>query len=157
MTIISAKNITKSYGIDNILDNITFNINEKDRVGLVGLNGAGKTTLLNIIGGVLSPDDGFISTAPGVRIGYLRQHGNFESENTVYEEFLSFFSDIIAMEVRLREVTDTISENASKGLDTENLMEEYSRLSEEFADRNGYGYKSEIKGILTALGFSEED
>lgn len=157
MTIISAKNITKSYGIDNILDNITFNINEKDRVGLVGLNGAGKTTLLNIIGGVLSPDDGFLSTAPGVRIGYLRQHGNFESENTVYEEFLSFFSDIIAMEVRLREVTDTISENASKGLDTENLMEEYSRLSEEFADRNGYGYKSEIKGILTALGFSEED
>ena len=110
MTIISAKNISKAYGIDNILDNITFNINEKDRVGLVGLNGAGKTTLLNIIGGELSYDDGFLSFASGAKIGYLKQNGNFESENTIYEEFLSFFSDVIAMEARIREVADEISQ-----------------------------------------------
>ncbi|MBR6700904.1 MAG: ABC-F family ATP-binding cassette domain-containing protein [Firmicutes bacterium] len=157
MTIISAKNVSKSYGIDNILNNITFNINEKDRIGLVGLNGAGKTTLLNIIGGALSPDDGIISITPGAKMGYLRQHGNFESEKTIYEEFLSFFSHIIAMEERINSIADEISLKASKGEDTDTLMEEYARLSDDFAAQNGYGYKSEIKGILTALGFSESD
>ncbi|MBQ4339488.1 MAG: ABC-F family ATP-binding cassette domain-containing protein [Firmicutes bacterium] len=157
MTIISAKNVSKSYGIDNILNNITFNINEKDRIGLVGLNGAGKTTLLNIIGGALSPDDGTVSIAPGAKMGYLKQHGNFESEKTIYEEFLSFFSHIIAMEERINSIADEISLKASKGEETDNLMEEYARLSDDFAAQNGYGYKSEIKGILTALGFSESD
>lgn len=157
MTIISAKNISKSYGIENILSNITFNINEKDRVGLVGRNGAGKSTLLNIIAGNLLPDDGFLSIAPGATFGYLRQQGNFESDKTIYEEFLSFFSHIIAMEERLKTVTDQISEKAAKGENTDKLMDEYVQLSEDFAAQNGYGYKSEIKGILTALGFSEED
>lgn len=157
MTIISAKNVCKSYGIDNILDNITFNINEKDRVGLIGLNGAGKTTLLNIIGGVLAPDDGILSIPPGTRMGYLRQNGNFESQKTIYEEFLSFFSHIIAMEDRLKDVMEEISRRATEGQDTAKLMDEYDHLSEEFTKQNGYGYKSEIKGILTALGFSEED
>ena len=157
MTVISAKNIGKAYGIDVILEDITFNINEKDRVGLIGLNGAGKTTLLNIIGGDLTPDEGNLSIAPGAKMGYLHQNGNFESTNTIYDEFLLLFSEAIAMEQRLKDVTDEIAEASAKGKDTDALMEEYARLSDEFADRNGYGYKSEIKGILTALGFSEED
>jgi len=157
LTIISAKNISKSYGIENILSNITFNINEKDRVGLVGRNGAGKSTLLNIIAGNLVADDGFLSISPGAKFGFLKQQGNFESEKTIYEEFLSFFAHIIAMEERLKEVTDLISKKAAKGENTDKLMDEYVQLSEDFAAQNGYGYKSEIKGILTALGFSEED
>ncbi len=157
MTIISAKNISKTYGIETILNNVTFNINEKDRVGLVGRNGAGKSTLLNIIAGNLLPDDGFLSISPGAKFGFLKQQGNFESEKTIYEEFLSFFSHIIAMEARLKEVTDLISEKAAQGENTDKLMDEYVQLSDDFAAQNGYGYKSEIKGILTALGFSEQD
>jgi len=157
LTIISAKNIGKSYGIDTILSQISFNINEKDKIGLVGLNGAGKTTLLNIIGGAIVPDEGNLNISPGAKMGYLRQNGNFESENTIYAEFLSFFSHIIEMEARLKTVMDTISEKASKGENTDRLMEEYSRLSDDFSALNGYGYKSEIKGILTALGFGEAD
>ena len=157
MTVISAKDIGKAYGIDVILENITFHINEKDRVGLIGLNGAGKTTLLNIIGGELAPDEGTLSMAPGVKLGYLHQNGNFESTNTIYDEFLLLYSDVIAMEARLKEVMDEISEASAKGEDAEALMEEYARLSDEFEKRNGYGYKSEIRGILTALGFGEED
>ncbi|MBQ3390301.1 MAG: ABC-F family ATP-binding cassette domain-containing protein [Firmicutes bacterium] len=157
MTVISAKDIGKAYGIDVILENITFHINEKDRVGLIGLNGAGKTTLLSIIGGELAPDDGTLNIAPGVKLGYLHQDGNFESSNTIYDEFLLLFSDVIAMEARLKEVMEEISTASAKGGDTEALMEEYARLTDEFNDRNGYGYKSEIRGILTALGFTEED
>ena len=157
MTVISAKDIGKAYGIDVILENITFHINEKDRVGLIGLNGAGKTTLLNIIGGELAPDEGTLSMAPGVKLGYLHQNGNFESTNSIYDEFLLLYSDVIAMEARLKEVMDEISEASAKGEDAEALMEEYARLSDEFEKRNGYGYKSEIRGILTALGFGEED
>ena len=157
MTVISAKDIGKAYGIDVILENITFHINEKDRVGLIGLSGAGKTTLLNIIGGELAPDEGTLSMAPGVKLGYLHQNGNFESTNSIYDEFLLLYSDVIAMEARLKEVMDEISEASAKGEDAEALMEEYARLSDEFEKRNGYGYKSEIRGILTALGFGEED
>ncbi|MBQ1302225.1 MAG: ABC-F family ATP-binding cassette domain-containing protein, partial [Firmicutes bacterium] len=107
--------------------------------------------------GELSPDEGVLSMAPGVKMGYLHQDGNFESTNTIYDEFLLLYSDVIAMEARLKEVMDEISEASAKGEDAEALMEEYARLSDEFEKRNGYGYKSEIRGILTALGFGEED
>ena len=157
MTVISAKNISKAYGIDTILEDITFNINEKDRVGLIGFNGAGKTTLLNIIAGDLTPDDGILTISPGLSVGYMKQNGNFESRKTIYEEFLSFYSDIISMEDRLTSVMEEIEKAAAAGKDTEKLMNEYAALTEEFEKANGYGYKSELRGTLTALGFGEED
>lgn len=157
MTVISAKNISKAYGIDTILEDVSFNINEKDRVGLIGFNGAGKTTLLNIIAGELAPDDGTLTISTGLSVGYMKQNGNFESRKTIYEEFLSFYSDIIAMEDRLNSVMEEIEKAAARGDDTEKLMNEYAGLTDEFEKANGYGYKSELRGTLTALGFGEED
>ena len=96
------KNIRKVYDAGDgsvvALQSITLRFRKNEFVSILGQSGCGKTTLLNIIGGALSPDDGIISITPGAKMGYLRQHGNFESEKTIYEEFLSFFSHIIAME-----------------------------------------------------------
>ncbi len=156
MTVISAKNVSKAYGIDKILEDITFNINERERIGLIGFNGAGKTTLLNIIAGALPYDDGNLFIAPGLKMGYLRQNGNFESEKTIYEEFLSFYSDIISMEERLEAIMNEISEKAAAGKDTDSLMNDYAELTDAFEKANGYGYKSELRGTLTALGFTDE-
>lgn len=157
MTVLSVKHVSKAYGIDTILSDISFLINEKDKVGLIGLNGAGKTTLLNILTGSLSPDEGEIYMPPGTTMQYLRQNGNFRSENTIYEEFLEIFRPVILMEEKLRLLSGQISQEAAKGKDTASLLEEYGRLSEEFSAANGYGYKSEIRGILTSLGFSQQD
>ena len=92
MIILSANNITKSFGIDIVLENVSFHINQGDKIGIVGANGAGKTTLLNILSGTLPFDSGDFFVSANTKIGYLRQSDVFESENTVYEEMLSIFS-----------------------------------------------------------------
>lgn len=157
MTILSAKNVSKTYGIDTILSNISFNINEKDKVGLIGLNGAGKTTLMNILCGSLSYDEGELYIPPGTTTGYLKQNGNFDSENSIYQEMLSIYQPLIDMEHRMEELSKEISDAAGLGKAHDNLLSEYATLTDEFSSKNGYSYKSEIKGILTSLGFSESD
>ena len=156
MIVLSANNVTKTYGIDTIIDNISFMINEKDKVGLIGSNGAGKTTLLNILTGMISSDSGDVFTLPGATIGYLHQNGNFNSDNTVYEEFLTIFSHLIDMESQLVALSHTISEKSERKESLEKTLDEYARLMDTFKEQNGYGYQSEIKGMLTSLGFSED-
>ena len=98
MIILSANNITKTYGVDPILTGVSFHINQGDRIGIVGANGAGKTTLLNILSGRLAYDSGEFFVSNNTNIGYLRQSDNFESEKTVYQEMLGIFSEVIEME-----------------------------------------------------------
>ncbi|MDU3337408.1 ABC-F family ATP-binding cassette domain-containing protein [Paraclostridium bifermentans] len=159
MIVLSCNNLNKSFGIDTILENISFTVNEGDKVGIIGVNGTGKTTLFKVLSGIYGYDSGDIYLGKGVEIGYLEQNTNFQSEKTIYEEVLEVFSDLMDMENYIRDLEIKIAEEGSnpnsKILDK--LMNEYSQKLELFSELNGYGYKSEVKGILKGLGFSDSD
>lgn len=159
MIVLSCNNLNKSFGIDSILENVNFTVNEYDKIGIIGVNGTGKTTLFKIISGIYGYDSGDIYTSKDCEIGYLEQNTNFHSENTILEEVLEVFKDVIEMEKYLRDLEHKISEESSNTNSTtlEKLMNEYSNKLEAFSDMNGYGYKSEAKGVLKGLGFSDED
>lgn len=159
MIVLSCNNLNKSFGIDSILENVNFTVNEYDKIGIIGVNGTGKTTLFKIISGIYGYDSGDIYTSKDCEIGYLEQNTNFHSENTILEEVLEVFKDVIEMERYLRDLEHKISEESSNTNSTtlEKLMNEYSNKLEAFSDMNGYGYKSEAKGVLKGLGFSDED
>ncbi|EOD00180.1 ABC-F family ATP-binding cassette domain-containing protein [Caldisalinibacter kiritimatiensis] len=158
MIVLSCNNISKSYVVDKILDNVSFTLQENEKVGLIGLNGAGKTTLFKILAGKIPKDSGDIYVSKDCKIGYLEQQTQIYSEKSIFDECLEVFKDLIDMEKQLRELENQISiegqnESSSK---LNSLMQRYSNLSEEFNSRNGYGYKSEIRGILKGLGFNEK-
>ncbi|SHH58726.1 ATP-binding cassette, subfamily F, member 3 [Caloranaerobacter azorensis DSM 13643] len=159
MIVLSCSNLSKSYSIYKILDNISFTINDGEKIGLVGLNGTGKSTLFKILAGKLSKDSGEIYIAKDHKIGFLEQNTQIESNNTVFEETLKVFRHLIDMEKKLRNLEEEISIEGKNGSSAklQNLMNLYSKLIEEFNDKNGYGYKSEIKGVLKGLGFTEEE
>lgn len=159
MIVLSCNNLNKSFGIDSILENINFTVNEGDKIGVIGVNGTGKTTLFKIISGVYGYDSGDIYTSKDCEIGYLEQNTNFQSNNTIFEEVLEVFKDLIDMEKYLRELELKIAEESTKENSPilEKIMDEYSSKLENFASLNGYGYKSEAKGILKGLGFNDED
>ncbi|MGO1370064.1 ribosomal protection-like ABC-F family protein [Senegalia sp. (in: firmicutes)] len=158
MIILSASNINKSYIGDLILENISFVVKSQEKVGLVGLNGAGKTTLFKILIDEISFDSGSIHIANDTKIGYLKQNTLFDSNNSVYDEALNVFEYIIELEKTIRNLEIEISEKSQDDtFDIEELMNKYSRLQEEFSEKNGYGYKSEIRGVLKGLGFSEDE
>ena len=159
MIVLSCNNLNKSFGIDSILENVNFTVNEYDKIGIIGVNGTGKTTLFKIISGIYGYDSGDIYTSKDCEIGYLEQNTNFHSENTILEEVLEVFKDVIEMEKYLRDLEHKISEESSNTNSTtlEKLMNEYSNKLEAFSDMNRYGYKSEAKGVLKGLGFSDED
>lgn len=153
MIVLSAKDIGKTYGVDTIIENVSFHINQGDRVGIVGANGVGKTTLLNILTGELSHDSGEIYISQNTTIGYLKQKDQFSSESTVIEEVEKIFVDMRAMEQEMDELSHRISE---VGEDSEALMERYSRLQDLYKNRGGYTYKSEMNGVLNSMAFGPE-
>ena len=159
MIVLSCNNLYKSFGIDSILENICFSVNEGDKIGIIGVNGTGKTTLMKIISGEYGYDEGDIYTSKDCEIGYLEQNTNFHSSNTILEEVLEVFKPLIDMENYLRELEIKIAEEGSKPNSNilDKLMNDYSHHLELFAKKNGYGYKSEAKGVLKGLGFKDED
>ena len=159
MIVLSCNNLNKSFGIDSILEDVSFTVNEGDKIGIIGINGTGKTTLFKIISGIYGYDSGDIYTAKDCEIGYLEQNMNFHSENTILDEVLEVFRDLIDMENYLRNLELQIAKEGEKSNSDllENLMNEYSHKLELFSDKNGYGYKSEARGVLKGLGFSDND
>lgn len=155
MIIASASEISKAYGADLILKDVSFHISEGDRIGIIGDNGAGKTTLMSIIGGRLSYDSGELFMSSRVDLGYLRQHDNFSSENTVYQEMLSIFSELIAMEERIHQLSTVISEKSAGQEEVDKELSEYDGLTAEFERRNGFSFRSEVRGILMSMAFPE--
>ena len=159
MIILSCNNLTKSFGVESILENISFTVNEGDKIGVIGVNGTGKTTLFKIISGIYGYDSGEIYTSKDCEIGYLEQNTNFYSDNTIFTEVLEVFSDLIKMEEDLRKTECEISDKSSEtnSPDLQKLMDNYSHKLELFQNSNGYGYKSEAKGVLKGLGFNDEE
>lgn len=155
MLALSLNKITKSYGINVILQDISFTINENEKVGFVGKNGAGKTTLFKILTGEISPDSGDKYIPKDKKIGYLSQNLGLDENSPVFEETMKVFEDIKIMESRLRELELLISSSPSSK-DSEKYLKEYGRLQEEFEERNGYGCESYAKGILIGLGIGPE-
>ncbi len=152
MIVLSAGNLTKAYGTDVILEGVDFHVNKGDRVGLVGRNGAGKTTLLNIITGELTPDEGQIFFPQDMKMGYLKQRDNFNSENTLIEEINNIFAPLKELEREIEKTADMIAKNPAE----ERLIDKLDNLHREYEQRGGYTYKSEITGILNSMAFGEE-
>lgn len=159
MIVLSCTNIWKSYVVEDVLKDISFSIEDKDKIGLIGLNGSGKTTLFNILTGEIERDKGDIYIQKNLKIGYLKQHVEFNSQETVFNECLKVFDPLIEMEKELRCLEEKMSSISIKGDEKklQLIMKEYSQKLEEFNDKNGYGYKSEINGVLKGLGFNDED
>lgn len=153
--ILACKNISKSFGTDEILKNVSFHINENEKAAIVGINGAGKSTLLKIIMNELKADDGEVILAKGCTMGYLAQHQDLDSGNTIYDEMLEVKRDIIDLDEKIHQLENDMKLVTGKDLD--NMLNTYTRLTHEFELKNGYSYKSEITGVLKGLGFPEED
>ena len=156
MIVLSAKDIGKTYGVDTIIENVSFHINQGDRVGIVGANGAGKTTLLNILAGEISNDAGEIYISQNTTVGYLKQKDQFNSNSTVVEEVEKIFTDMRAMEQEMTDLTQQISEESDDPKAVEILMDRYSRLQDTYKNRGGYTYKSEMNGVLNSMAFGPE-
>ncbi|MCF0150306.1 MAG: ABC-F family ATP-binding cassette domain-containing protein [Firmicutes bacterium] len=160
MSVISVSKLNKSYSVTPVLTDVSFHINEKDRIGIVGANGAGKSTLIRILTGELDCDSGEIFRSKDITVGYLKQRDHFPSGGTVEEEMRKIFAWQTKAEVQLAEMAEKI-ENLHSGDGTLtqeqlNMLERYEQLQNEFRDRKGYTYKSEIRGILNSLAFSED-
>ncbi len=151
MIVLSANNLTKTYGTDVIIDKESFHLNAGDKVGIIGCNGAGKTTLLNMLTGELPCDEGEFFVSQNTRIGYLKQRDNFSSEGTVLEEIEGIFSGLRELENEIAELSDKVAENPH---DT-GLINRLDELQHRFDREGGYTYKSEMIGILNSMAFDE--
>lgn len=153
--ILSCSNISKAFVENTVLSNVSFHVEERERVAIIGNNGAGKSTLLKIIMKELAPDGGEVVISKNATVGYLAQHQRLEEGLTIYEELLSVKEDIIRTETRMREIENDMQHAEGEALRL--LMDTYTRLTHEFELQNGYAYKSELVGVLKGLGFEEDE
>ena len=158
MIILSAKDLTKAYGTDVILDKVSFSINKGDRVGIIGINGAGKSTLLRILTGQLGHEEGDFFISQDMKVGYLQQDTGFDSEKTVIEEINSIFDHFPEMEKEMKDLLDRASQLSETGSEEDmaestKLLERYDLIHQRFDYMGGYAYQSEIKGILSSMAF----
>lgn len=153
--ILACKNITKTFGTDEILSGVSFHINEREKAAIVGVNGAGKSTLLKIIMHELKADDGEVILAKGASIGYLAQHQDLDSSNTIYDEMLEVKRYIIELDEKIRNIEQEMKTASEDKLEA--LLKQYTNLTHEFEINNGYAFKSEIVGVLKGLGFEENE
>ena len=153
--ILSCSHIDKAFGAKNILKDVSFHVEEREKAAIVGINGAGKSTLLKIIMKQLSADNGEVTLSKGASIGYLAQHEAVSSEHTIYEELLEVKKDIIEMENKIRSLEQDMKYQTGEALTA--TLDLYHRLSTEFENQNGYAFKSELVGVLKGLGFNEDE
>ena len=153
--ILSCNHITKAFGTDVILEDVSFHIEDHEKAAVVGINGAGKSTLLKIIVGELSPDQGETVLSRGKTLGYLAQHQELLGHSTIYEELLEVKRPVIEMEEKIRRLEQDMKH--ARGDELEAMLSLYTRLNHEFELADGYSYQSEITGVLKGLGFGEED
>ena len=153
--ILACHNISKAFGDQIIVKSGSFHIEDREKAALIGLNGAGKSTLLKMIMKELPTDNGEIIIAKGKTIGYLSQHQELSSENSILEELKTAKADIIQMEKQIRVME--LEMKHLKGEELESRLHSYHLLTERFEQANGYAYQSELVGVLKGLGFHEND
>ncbi len=153
--ILACNNINKSFGSSEILKNVSFHVEEREKTAVVGINGAGKSTLLKIIMNQLPADSGEVILAKGATIGYLAQHEAVSSGNTIYQELVTVKQDVILLEEKMRSLELTMKHQEGDALTQ--TLETYNRLNTAFENKNGYAWKSEITGVLKGLGFTEAE
>ena len=153
MIILQANKIERSFAGEVLFDNISLQVDERDRIALVGKNGAGKSTLLKILVGEEEPTSGEINKKRDLSLSYLAQDSRFESSNTIYDEMLHVFDDLRKTEKSLRQMELAMGEKT--GADLEKLMQDYDRLSEEFRQAGGFTYEADIRAILNGFKFDE--
>ncbi|HPF87323.1 MAG TPA: ABC-F type ribosomal protection protein [Candidatus Limiplasma sp.] len=154
MILISVENIQKSFGIDQVLRDVTFSIQKGEKMGLVGANGSGKTTLMRILTGEQAADGGAVHMSRGLKLGYLAQIGDIEGDDTVWQAMLRVFAPVIALENRMRDMEQRMADNHDEQLAIR-LSDEYYRMTEEFNRLEGYAYEGEITGMLCGLGIGK--
>ena len=150
--LIECSNITKSFQGIPLLKDITFKIDDHDKVAIIGVNGAGKTTILKIIAGEENYDSGDLFCNKELTLGYLKQQHDLAMDKTVYDVGLDVFAPLITIENRLRQLENEMTTDHS-----ERILNEYDRLTQSFHDKDGYSYPSKFTGVLKGLGFSEEE
>ena len=150
--LIECSNITKSFQGIPLLKDITFKIDDHDKVAIIGVNGAGKTTILKIIAGEENYDSGDLFCNKELTLGYLKQQHDLAMDKTVYDVGLVVFAPLITIENRLRQLENEMTTDHS-----ERILNEYDRLTQSFHDKDGYSYPSKLTGVLKGLGFSEEE
>ena len=153
MIILQANKIERSFAGEVLFDNINLQVDERDRIALVGKNGAGKSTLLKILVGEEEPTSGEINKKKDISLSYLAQDSRFESENTIYDEMLHVFDDLRRTEKQLRQMELEMGEKSGEDLDK--LMADYDRLSENFRQAGGFTYEADIRAILNGFKFDE--
>ena len=153
--ILSCQNVSKAFGTEEILKKASFHVEENEKAAIVGINGAGKSTLLKILVGELSADEGEVTVAKNTSIGYLAQYQDVSDARTIYEEVLSAKADVIGMEAQIRSFEEQMKH--CEGAELEALMERYHAFLQEFEDKGGYYYKSEVSSVLRGLGFEESE
>lgn len=153
MIILQANKIERSFAGEVLFEHINLQVDERDRIALVGRNGAGKSTLLKILVGEEEPTSGEINKKKDISLSYLAQDSRFESENTIYDEMLHVFDDLRRTEKQLRQMELEMGEKSGEDLDK--LMADYDRLSENFRQAGGFTYEADIRAILNGFKFDE--
>ncbi len=159
--LVQLKNLTKSFGSQTVLDKINLTVNEKDRLGIVGVNGAGKTTLFNIIAGALEAEAyenarDAVYVRKGLKIGYLRQVEAVESQNTLYGEIRRSFAEIDRIAAQLEALTEKISCAKPDSAEYAGLAEKFDKLSSYYQSIGGYDTEFKIRRVLNGMGFSDK-
>ncbi|MBR3933146.1 MAG: ABC-F family ATP-binding cassette domain-containing protein [Clostridia bacterium] len=154
---IQISQICKSYGVDTILDGISMNIADNEKIGLIGANGAGKTTLLRIIAGELSYDSGTIFTPKDSTVGFLKQNPEDGITLTMWEDIMEIFSDITSIEQQMRDLEDKMSDPSLADDEREDVLSTYARLSTAFDAKGGFDINTKIKTVLNGMGFEDFD
>ena len=151
MNVLDVQNLTLSFGENTLFSNISFDIQDKDKVGFVGVNGAGKTSLFKLIIGEYSADSGNCFLSKNIKLGYMEQH-TCSNDRTIYNELVSVFDDLIKMEQELEDISQKLTQNHTK-----ELIDRQDYLTNEFNLNGGLTYKSMTRSALIGLGFSEDD
>ena len=149
--------LTKSFGVDLILENITMNIADNEKVGLIGANGAGKTTLLRIISGELGYDSGSIFTPKDSTVGFLKQNAVEDTTDTMWDNIMSIFEDVTSLETDMRALELKMSDESLSEEKHKEVLDSYARISTAFESKGGFEIQTRIKTVLSGMGFDNFD
>ena len=154
---IQLSNLSKSFGDRILLDSVSWQIDNRERVGLSGPNGAGKTTLLKMLAGMEEPDGGLVVKPSGLTIGYLPQDGLHHTGRTLAEEAGQAFKSLLDMRAEIASLEDRLGDDTADESEHANMLSRYGELQENFRRLEGYSVDLKIHTVLRGLGFSKED